>query len=90
MPAPVLTGTRSDYNPPSLAAGESDSFTITVTGAAIGDHVSVAPSASIGTLMKDADVSGTNTVTVKLFNPSDAVAAVDLAALVWTAKVTKK
>lgn len=64
------------YNPPSIAAGASNISTITVTGAAISDHVQVAREASLNGLVLTAYVSAADTVTLLHFNPTGA--AVDL------------
>lgn len=68
-PVPAyLTGTAS-LNFPSIAANSSADLTITVTGAALGDKVSVGYSALIEAgLIPWAFVSATDTVTIRMMN----------------------
>lgn len=70
-----LSGIRNDridaavtYNPPSLADGARDTTTVTVTGAAIGDMVTVSTGASASGVLIYGFVSAANTVTVVFQN----------------------
>lgn len=59
------------YDPPSLAAGASDSVkTYTVTGVAVGDTVESISFSRAGIAFKDAYVSATDTVTATPYNAS--------------------
>jgi hypothetical protein len=79
----------------SLATVASSSFTVTVTGAAVGDSVIVNPGDQFGTSTADqgrlsyvAYVSAANTVTVTIRNASAATAA--LSASTWQVLVIKQ
>jgi hypothetical protein len=81
-----LSSTKT-WDPASTADGAVDSTTLTVTGAAIGNTVTVGHSVAIpaGALLVGA-VTATNTVTVTLFNKTGApldVASGTLRADVW-------
>ena len=66
--AKYLSAIRN-YDVPNLTADTSDTFTITVTGAAAGDGVVVTPpSGWAASLFLNAHVSGANTVTVTVYN----------------------
>lgn len=66
----ILYGTATlDF--PSTSAGGTQDLTITVTGAANGDVVSLgAPNGSVGSGLYFAWVSASNTVTVRFYNPT--------------------
>lgn len=53
---------------PSVATGAGTSVTVTINGAAVGDHVQFIPQASLGGLVVMADVQSANTVNVKAVN----------------------
>lgn len=76
MPRPDLArefrNIRANYNPPSIASGAMASTTVTVSGAALGDQVQVAPTVDIGALIVSAKVTSANTVTIYLANLSGA------------------
>lgn len=65
----VLTGTLV-HDPPSIPAGAAAEFTVTVTGAAIGDPAIVATSVEAGSLnfWIEGRVTAANTVTVRYNN----------------------
>ncbi len=66
--AKYLSAIRN-YDVPNLTADASDSFTITVTGAAVGDGVVVTPPGGwAASLFLNAYVSAANTVTVTAYN----------------------
>ena len=72
----------------SVAAVGQQELTITVTGAAVGDAVVLAPPATLTAgLVATARVSATNTVTVRLSNIT--AAAIDPASATWGARVLK-
>lgn len=82
---PLLTGnvnnhtiaTKSSFDPPSIAAGTAVTTTVSVTGAALGDIVSVSYSGNLSGIVLTGWVSATGVVSVSFFNPTGA--AVDLA-----------
>lgn len=61
---------KSSVTIPSVATGAGTSVTVTVTGAAVGDHVQVIPQVSLGGLNVTAYVSAANTVTIVARNDS--------------------
>jgi len=83
--ARLLTSTATlDF--PSISAGAVDVLTITVTGAAVGDFVTLAPPAALSAgLMFAGFVSAADTVTVRLHNTTGG--AIDPASAVWGALV---
>lgn len=84
---PTLVG-GGTLNFPSTAAGQSSDLTLTVTGAEIGDAVSVAPPASIdANSMFTAWVSALNTVSIRFNNYSSG--AIDPASGLYNVLVTK-
>jgi hypothetical protein len=88
--AKTLTATAS-LNFPSTIAGASATLTITVTGAADGDAVSLGvpnAAASIGGANFSAYVSAANTVTVKLYN-SNGITSIDPASATFRVSVLK-
>ncbi|HEY1178157.1 MAG TPA: glycosyl hydrolase family 28-related protein [Phytomonospora sp.] len=73
---------------PSIAAGATAELTVTVTGAATGDTVSLAPPSTIAAgLMWSGYVSAANTVTVRLFNST--ASAVDPVSAGWKVNVLR-
>lgn len=73
---------------PSVAAAGQQELTITVTGAAVGDAVMLAPPATLTAgLVATARVSAANTVTVRLSNIT--AGALDPASATWGARVIK-
>lgn len=80
----VLNGTAT-IDPASIAAGATATASITVTSAALGDYVIIAPPYSLQGLVATAYVSAADTVTAVLYNPT--AAAIDLASGSWKAKV---
>lgn len=83
--APLIAS--STYNPPSLAAGATDSSTITVTGAALGDEVRLSFSNALQGVVLHGWVSAADTVQFLFHNLSGGV--VDLASgtlRVWVSK----
>lgn len=65
----VKRGSAS-WDPALIAAGASTSTTVTVTGAVLGDAVSVGFSTSLGGCIISGYVSSSGVVTVVLFNPT--------------------
>lgn len=82
-----LTGTKT-YDPASISDGAQTNTTLTVTGASVGDVVSIGFSTAItaGAIMVGA-VTSANTVTVTLVNHTGGV--LDLASGTLRASVTK-
>jgi hypothetical protein len=73
---------------PSIAADDEDELTITVTGAAVGDSVSLAPPSAIEAgLVWCGYVSAVDTVTVRVRNTT--AGAIDPASATWGATVLK-
>ena len=68
--------TTASWNPGSVANGAKASTTVTVTGAALGDHVNVSFSLDLQELTFTAYVSASNTVEIVLGNLTGA--ALDL------------
>lgn len=75
----------ANVDPSSVASGAQTSFTIGVTGSAIGDYVMVAPPYQIQGLQMTAYISGAGVITVILKN--DTGAPINLAAGIWRARV---
>lgn len=75
------------WDPPSVGDGAQTTTTITVTGAAVGDVVSVGFSQSLQGMQLTGYVSATDTVTVVLRNGTGG--AIDLASGTLRASVTK-
>lgn len=71
----------------TIAAGATATTTTTVTGAAITDHVSLTLNSGFPLLIQKAYVSGANTVTIELSNPTAGGMAVNT--VTGTVKVTK-
>lgn len=87
----ILKGTTSTQNLASLAAGVSTTFTITVTGALVGDTVFVSPTGASNVapqIVVSATVSAADTVTVQLYN-TDLINPIDAdgAGFDWSAVV---
>lgn len=87
IPTAMLANTATlDF--PSIPAQDTAELTITVTGAAVGDAVLLGPpSTFIADLSATGYVSATNTVTVRLANPT--AAAIDPASATWRATIVK-
>jgi hypothetical protein len=82
VPTAVYTAT---FDPASLASVTSRNDAITVTGVAATDvcvRVDPPPAVAASVVVQEAVVTGTNTVTVRLTNPS--AGAVDVASGTWT------
>lgn len=60
------------YDPPSLAAAASTTTTVAVTGAAMGDFVSVSFSVNTQGVIFYGETTSAGTVTVRLYNPTAA------------------
>ena len=89
-----MSGVRKDHyygskfhNPPSLADGDRDSTTVTVTGAALGDTVEVAISTTTSGVHVYGFVSAADTVTVVFQNETGG--AVDVGSVAVYATVRK-
>jgi acetyltransferase-like isoleucine patch superfamily enzyme len=72
-------------DPASIAAGAELSGTITVTGAALGDFVMIAPGVDLQTLILSATVISANTVEWVLMN--ETAGAIDLTSSTWNVVV---
>jgi hypothetical protein len=77
---------KATYDAPSINAGASTSSTVTVTGAAVGNEVTVTFSVSLAGLLLTSYVSSANTVTFVLYNPTGG--AIDLGSATVRAVVT--
>ena len=75
------------YDPPSLADGAGVTTTVTVTGAALGDHAKASFSVDLVGLTLTAWVSAANTVSVRFQNESGGT--VDLASGTLRARVSR-
>jgi hypothetical protein len=71
-----------------IASLGSDSFTITVDGAELGDECQIATSTALGNLIVSGRITAANTVTCVLFNPTSA--AFDPGTTTYTAIVRKR
>lgn len=81
-----VNGTASKtYDPPSLAAGATQSTTVTLTGASVGSPVACSFSVALSGTRMWAEVTATNTVTVYHNNPT--ASAVDVASGTLTVKL---
>jgi hypothetical protein len=78
---------RFTVDPGTAAAGAEVSGTLTVTGAALGDFVEVAPGVDLQTLVLSATVISANTVEWVLVN--ETADHVDLASSTWNVLVKK-
>jgi hypothetical protein len=82
-----LYGVLTAYNPPSIPNGATASQTLTITGAALGDTVSIASTHMLPNgMFFVANVTAANTVTIQLANLSGAtqdVGAGDVKVDVW-------
>lgn len=84
--APVGLSNVATLDFGSIAAGDIESLTVTVTGAQIGNTVALGPPATIEAgLMWAAFVSATDTVTVRLHNTT--ASPVDPASAAWKVSV---
>jgi hypothetical protein len=81
-----LTGTVT-YDPPSLADGAGTTTTVTVTGAVLGDVALASFSLSTQGITVTANVTATNTVTVRFQNETGGV--IDLASGTLGAMIIK-
>lgn len=85
LPSARLSGSAT-YDPPSIAAGDSASTTVTVTGALLGQQAAAAFSLDLAGLYLTASVTATDTVTVTFVNPTAAPIDLDegtLTAFAW-------
>lgn len=80
-----LRGSKT-FDAPSIASGASTTTTVTVTGAALGQHATATMSISVAGLTVSAYVSAADTVTVVFANLTGA--PVDLASGTLSVKVT--
>jgi hypothetical protein len=84
----ILYGESASTDVASIATAADDEVTVTVTGAAFGDHIlGVGCSISLGGLNANAYISAANTVKVVLSNNTGG--AVDLAAAVFSVSIMK-
>jgi hypothetical protein len=74
------------YDPPSIAAGASNSTTVTVTGAAVRDYAQVSLNTTTGGLIVSAAITAANTATVTFFNPTGS--PIDLGSLIILVRTT--
>lgn len=75
LPSARLSGTAT-YDPPSIAPGDVDVTTVTVTGALLGQQAAAAFSLDLAGLYLTASVTAADTVTVTFVNPT--AGAIDL------------
>lgn len=83
----VVASVTATVDPASLADGAGASTDVTVTGAAIGDFVLVAPGVDVVDLLVDARVTAANTVTIRVQNESGTGA--NLASSTWNIMVLR-
>lgn len=90
MGAVYIGSARASLNFASIAAGLQERLTITVTGALLGDEVTVAPEADIeaGLAIATAFVSAADTVTVIMAN--NTAGAIDPAACTYKVRVARR
>lgn len=81
----IYTAT-STINPASLADGAGESFDVTVTGAALGDYVLVAPGVDTVDMLVTATVTAADTVTIRLQNETGS-GPTDIASSTWSVMV---
>lgn len=74
---PLPSTSSATWNPPNLASGSSESTTVTVAGASLGQRCTASFSLDLQGLTLSCNVSSANTVTVVLGNLTGG--AVDLA-----------
>lgn len=87
-PKSVVTGTIT-FDPPSLATGAiAVSSGITVTGAALGDHIELYPPYDTQGIAVQAQASAANTIVISLHNRS--AGTVDLASGTWGVVVKRR
>lgn len=87
-PKTVLSGTIT-FDPPSLAtAAIAVSTGITVTGAALGDHVELYPPYDTQGIAVQAQASAANTIVISLHNRG--AGTVDLASGTWGVVVKRR
>jgi hypothetical protein len=85
--APPLLEASTTYDPPSLAAGEGVTTSLTVAGAALGDYARASFSLELQGIALTAWVSAVDTVSVRFQNGT--TAAVDLGSGTLRARVEK-
>lgn len=83
----VVASVTATVDPASLADAAGASTDVTVTGAALGDFVLVAPKVDVVDLLVDARVTAANTVTIRVQNESGAGA--NLASSTWNIVVLR-
>lgn len=71
----------STVNPGSLVDGAGQTISVTVTGAALGDHVTAVPGADMTDVVWSASVISANTVEVRVQNES--LSTRDIASSTW-------
>jgi hypothetical protein len=85
----TVVSTTITFDPPSLATGAiAVSSGITVTGAAIGDHIELYPPYDTQGIAAQAQVSLANTIIISLHNRS--AGTVDLASGTWGVVVKRR
>lgn len=75
------------WDPASLVDGAGETKAVTVTGAAIGDYVAVAPGVDVQEMLVSATVTAANTVEIRLQN--ETTGTIDLASSTWYVTVFK-
>lgn len=83
----VVASVTATVDPASLADGAGASTDVTVTGAALGDFVMVAPKVDVVDCLVDARVTAANVVTIRVQNESGAGA--NLASSTWNILVLR-
>lgn len=83
----VVASVTKTVDPASLADGAGASTDVTVTGAALGDFVLVAPKVDVVDVTVTAFVTAANVVTIRVQNES--AAGVNLASSTWNILVLR-
>ena len=82
-----IRDTRVTYNPGELSSGSSEIISFTVTGARLGDFISVSAPYDLQGIMINPYVQASNIVSINLYNSRPAgSAAVNLASGTWIIK----
>lgn len=85
----TVVNTTVTFDPPSLTTGAiAVSSGITVTGAALGDHIELYPPYDTQGVASQAQVSAANTIVISLHNRS--AGTVDLASGTWGVVVKRR
>lgn len=83
----ILSGSKTSYDPASLADGAATSTTVSLHRADVGDACQISTSISLAGIMAFASITAANTATVTYFNKTGG--AVDLASHTLTVEAIK-